>query len=83
LARSHLRGIGAGRARTASTDRSPTASDAAARESAKIALQKYRAAFDLMRKASNSCSGWTDDDSPVKTKPTAFTSGGGNKENDM
>jgi hypothetical protein len=57
--------------------------DAVAREGAKVAMQKYRAAFELMRKASHSCSGWTDDGSPLQTRPTPFSSGAGNKENDM
>jgi hypothetical protein len=62
------------RARSTSPDRSPTWSEEAAREGAKVALQKYRAAFELMRlrDKSRSCSGWTDDDSPTRNKPTAF-----------
>lgn len=64
---------GAARACLASPERSPCcldASDEAVRESAKVALQKYRAAFELMRlrDRSRSCSGWTDDDSPTKAK---------------
>lgn len=64
---------GAGpRARSASPKRSSCldASDEAVRESAKVALQKYRVAFELMRRRdkSRSCSGWTDDDSPTKAR---------------
>jgi hypothetical protein len=52
-----------------------------------VALQKYRAAFDLMRlrDKSRSCSGWTDDDTPTRNKPTAFKdsrSAAGNTENE-
>lgn len=63
----------AGRARSASPDRSSLLSDEA-RQNAKVALQKYRAAFELMRlrDKSHSCSGWTDDDSPTRVKQTAF-----------
>lgn len=44
--------------------------NAEARASARVALQNYRAAFDLMRLRSGSGSGtgWTDDDSPVANK---------------
>jgi hypothetical protein len=52
------------------------------RESAKVALQKYRAAFELMRlrDKSQSCSGWTDDDSPTKVKQTPFSKDGAENE---
>lgn len=80
---------GAARARSASPERAPCLddSDEAVRESAKVALQKYRAAFELMRlrDKSRSCSGWTDDDSPTKAraKQTPFspvgTGGGASK----
>jgi hypothetical protein len=61
------------RTRSASPQRGSSclgATDEAVRESARVALQKYRAAFELMRlrDKSRSCSGWTDDDSP---KPRA------------
>lgn len=65
-----------GRARSASPS-SPGVSEEA-KAGARLALQNYRAAFDLIRQRtssdSNSHTGWTDDDSPKKEDkvPTSF-----------